>query len=221
MRGKHFFKPFAEILTALTMILVLGSNVQAASNYKVLYSFTGGADGNEFMWVTGAGNWFSSGLVRDGTGSLYGATATGGAYGYGVVFKLTPGSGERWTETVLYNFTGGTDGAYPFAGLVFDIVGNLYGTASGGGSGSCSNSYTSGCGVAFELTPNLDGSWTESVIYSFTGGADGAQPEARLTFDAAGNLYGTTNAGGLHLQSPCPTILSVANTTTGAASCSN
>lgn len=204
MRQKRLLRTTVEILAIMGVMLVVGTNAWAASKYKVLYSFTGGADGNEFMWVTGAGNWFSSGLVADQTGTFYGTTAAGGDYGYGVVFKLAPGSGGSWTETVLYRFTGGADGAYPFAGLVFDTAGNLYGTTSGGGSGSCSNSYTNGCGVVFELTPNLDGSWTENVIYSFTGGADGAQPEARLTFDASGNLYGTANAGGQHLSSPCP-----------------
>ena len=204
MRRKQLLRTFKGMLAILAMVLIFQGGAWAASNYKVLYSFTGGADGNEFMWVTGEGNWFSSGLVTDQTGTFYGTTAAGGTYGYGVVFQLTPGSGGSWTETVLYSFTGGTDGAYPFAGVVFDTAGNLYGTTSGGGSGSCSNSYTSGCGVVFELTPNLDGSWTEDVIYSFTGGADGAQPEARLTFDASGNLYGTTNGGGKHLSSPCP-----------------
>jgi hypothetical protein len=105
---------------------------------------------------------------------------------------------------VLYSFTGGADGAYPFAGPVFDSAGNLYGTTSGGGSGSCSNAYISGCGVVFELAPNLGGSWTEKVLYSFKGGADGAQPETRLIFDTTGSLYGTTAAGGAKLSGPCP-----------------
>ncbi len=77
-----------------------------------------------------------------------------------------------WTESVLYSFTGGTDGAYPFASLIFDAAGNLYGTTSGGGVGACSNAYTSGCGVVFELTPNLDGTWDENVMHSFMGGAE-------------------------------------------------
>jgi uncharacterized repeat protein (TIGR03803 family) len=194
----------AALMIIAVVILALAPSVSAASNYKVLYKFTGGADGNEFMEVTGEGNWFSSGLVFDAAGNLYGATAAGGAYGYGVIFKLVPNTDGTWTESVLYSFTGGPDGAYPFAGPIFDSAGNLYGTTSGGGFGSCSNAYTKGCGVVFELAPNLDGSWTESVLYSFTGGADGAQPEARLTFDTAGNLYGTTDAGGLHLSGPCP-----------------
>jgi len=194
----------AALLIVIVVILVLAPGASAAGKYKVLYKFTGGADGNEFMEVTNEGNWFSSGLVFDAAGNLYGATAAGGAYGYGVVFKLAPNTDGTWTESVLYSFTGGTDGAYPFAGPIFDTAGNLYGTTSGGGLDSCSNAYTKGCGVVFELTPNLDGSWSESVLYSFTGGADGAQPEARLTFDAAGNLYGTADAGGLHLSTKCP-----------------
>jgi len=195
-------KRLAAVTAALVVALMLSPLAWAASKYHVLYEFTGGADGNEFMEVTNEGNWFSSGLVFDTAGNLYGTTAAGGAYGYGVVFKLAPNSDGSWTESVLHSFTGGADGAYPFAGPIFDTAGNLYGTTSGGGSGSCSNAYTQGCGVVFELTPNLDGSWTESVLHSFTGGVDGAQPEARLTFDAAGNLYGTTDAGGVQ-SGPC------------------
>ena len=203
------YKKFLAAASAALLIVILVTlawtpGAWAASNYKVLHKFTGGADGNEFMEVTGEGNWFSSGLLLDVTGNLFGVTAAGGAYGFGVVFKLAPNTDGTWSQSVLYSFTGGADGGYPFAGLISDSAGDLYGTTSGGGSGSCSNAYTQGCGVVFELAPNLDGSWTESVLYSFTGGADGAQPEARLTFDPAGNLYGTTDAGGVRLSAPCP-----------------
>jgi len=96
------------------------------------------------------------------------------------------------TEKVLYRFAGGIDGAQPSAALVADHAGNLYGTTSQGGNQACSG----GCGTVFELTPNLDGSWTESVLYSFTGSDDGAFPQTSLIFDHAGNLYGTTLHGG-------------------------
>jgi uncharacterized repeat protein (TIGR03803 family) len=99
-------------------------------------------------------------------------------------------------EKVLYSFRGGSDGSYPIAGVVSDNVGNLYGTTTAGGSGSCSSADGIGCGTVFELSPVVGGRWTERVIYTFQGGQDGSYPRADLTFDVAGNLYGTTFAGG-------------------------
>jgi uncharacterized repeat protein (TIGR03803 family) len=96
------------------------------------------------------------------------------------------------TEKVLYSFAGGADGAGPFGGLVADAQGNLYGTTATGGNGACPG----GCGTVFELSPNSDGTWTETPLYSFTGGNDGVAPESGVIFDAAGNLYGTTIHGG-------------------------
>jgi len=134
----------------------------------VLYSFTGGNDGaNPF-----------AGLVLE-SGVLYGATYNGGASGYGVVFKL-----ERGKESVLYSFTGAADGANPYAGLVSDSKGNLYGTTASGGA--------SGYGVVFKIGKNGG----ETVLYSFTGGADGANPYGGLMRTSSGNLYGTTYNGG-------------------------
>lgn len=137
----------------------------------VLYSFTGGADGGDLQ----------AGVVRDSAGNLYGTTIEGGTFGVGVVFKLDP----TGNETVLYNFTGSADGALPYARLVRDEAGNLYGTAISGG--------TTGNGVVFKVDP----SGTETVLYSFTGGTDGALPEAGLIRDIKGNLYGATAYGGL------------------------
>ena len=97
-------------------------------------------------------------------------------------FKLTPSNGG-WTESILYNFTGGSDGSVPHAGVVFDGAGNLYGTTELGGA--------YGCGTVFELTPAGSG-WTESVLYSFMGNGDGCRPWAGVIFDHAGNLYGAT-----------------------------
>lgn len=139
----------------------------------VLYRFGNAPDGENP----------EGGLVRDASGNLYGSTSRGGANDRGTVYKLTQGSGG-WTETVLYSFTGGNDGASPEGSLVMDQAGNLYGTATfGGGSNN---------GVVYELSPT-SGGWTQTVLYSFTGGNDGGQPLAGPTLDPAGNLYGTAS----------------------------
>ena len=117
-------------------------------------------------------------LIFDAPGNLYGTTHNGGTNGYGTVFQLDP-SGAL---TVLHSFTGGSDGAYPEAGLIADMAGNLYGTTYGGGAGG---------GTVFQL----QASGTLTVLHTFTGG-DGAYPVAGLLADAAGNLYGTTAGGG-------------------------
>jgi uncharacterized repeat protein (TIGR03803 family) len=122
----------------------------------------------------------SAGLIIDASGNLYGTTYAGGADSLGTVFKVAPDG----TETVLYAFKGGNDGADPNAAVIADAKGNFYGTTYGGG--------TSGLGTVFELA--ADG--TESVLHSFAGGSDGENPFASLIFDAEGNLYGTTWSGG-------------------------
>lgn len=145
------------------------------SNVTVLYSFTGGADGAQPI----------DGLLLDSGGNLYGTTYTGGADNFGTVFKLTPDG----VHTVLYSFTGGSDGANPNGDLVTDAQGNLYGTTIGGGTGACTGS----CGVVFRLTP----AGHETVLHAFTGSAaDGGNPYAGVVRDRQGNLYGTTTAGG-------------------------
>ncbi|HXM41986.1 MAG TPA: choice-of-anchor tandem repeat GloVer-containing protein [Bryobacteraceae bacterium] len=144
--------------------------LDAAGNETTLYNFTGGADGGFPMGA----------LARDAAGNLYGATEDGGTAGAGVVFKLDS-SGH---ETVLHTFTGEADGRGPMGGTIRDQTGNLYGTAQGGGA--------TGAGVLFEV--NAAGN--ESTLYSFTGQGDGNRPEAGLSRDSAGNLYGTTYNGG-------------------------
>jgi uncharacterized repeat protein (TIGR03803 family) len=132
----------------------------------------------------------SGNLVFDTVGNLYGTTSAGGAGGRGAVFELSP-LGNSWTQTLLYSFSGfsgSTDGYDPRAGLVFDPAGNLYGTTYAGGE----NLYY---GTVFELSPS-PGNWTETIIYNFGGGSDGAYPESSLVFDSSGNLYGTTFGGG-------------------------
>jgi uncharacterized repeat protein (TIGR03803 family) len=146
----------------------------------------------------------ASSLVEDSAGNLYGTTELGGLVdcsspfsntGCGTVFELTPGS-SGWTETILYKFTGGTDGSSPMAGLVIDSQGSLYGTTSAGGDLSCPTLGSSyGCGTVFKLT-NRNGTWTESVLYAFPGGSNGAAPESQLVRDSAGNFYGTAVNGG-------------------------
>jgi len=189
MKSNQFWAAVSRTLAAATVtlivILALAPGAWAASKFKMLYQFTGGADGSRPFDT----------LIFDQAGNLYGTT--GGNTQYpgptpGNVFKLAPNADGTWTESVLYSFTGGADGGTPVEGLIFDQAGNLYGTTEFGGNLNCSY----GCGVVFELAPNLDGSWTESVLYSFTGGKDGSQPFAALIFDQAGNLYGTTGGGG-------------------------
>jgi uncharacterized repeat protein (TIGR03803 family) len=138
-------------------------------------------------------------LVADASGNLYGTTAWGGTYGWGAVFKLSLGESGKWTQTILYSFQGGTDGSTPTAGLIFDSAGNLYGTTSGDtqlfefGTG-CYIANT--CGTVFELSPNSNGTWTESILHAFGQGVDGGFPMGPVTFDKSGNLYGTTQYGG-------------------------
>jgi len=142
----------------------------------VLYGFSGGTDG----WAPRFGS-----LVFDHAGNMYNTTSLGGANGDGVVFEMSR-SGSGWTEQPIYSFSG-PDGAKPYSGLVFDSVGNLYGTTTQGGQ--------FGNGAVFELSPSGN-SWTEQVLYSFQGPSDGSAPTGALIFDQAGNLYGTANNGG-------------------------
>jgi uncharacterized repeat protein (TIGR03803 family) len=152
----------------------------------VLHDFAG-SDG---MYPKGA-------LVADKTGNLYGTTVNGGPscsqLGCGVVFELVREKAGKWIFKVLHNFAL-TDGANPYAGVIFDSQGDLYGTASSGGNlSACSDE--GGCGVVFKLTPDGKGHWTETVVYAFNG-SDGGGPMSPVTFDSSGNLYGTTSYGG-------------------------
>jgi uncharacterized repeat protein (TIGR03803 family) len=133
-----------------------------------------------------------AGLIADKDGNLYGTTVGGGNFnayhcgnsGCGTVFELAPDG----TETTLYAFEGKSDGSEPYAGLIRDKPGNLYGTTLFGGNANCH----AGCGTVFRIAP--DG--TETVLYSFKGGSDGEYPDGGVIADKAGNLYGTTSAGG-------------------------
>jgi uncharacterized repeat protein (TIGR03803 family) len=147
-------------------VFELSPNGSGGWNETVLHSFTGGADGSNPTY---------SGVIFDGGGNLYGTAWAGGAYGYGVVFELSP-VGTSWTETVLYSFANAPDGAYPSGDLIMDPAGKVYGTTQAGGN----------CGgdTVFELSPS-GGVWTEQVIYS-----ECDVNAAGLTMDAAGNIFG-------------------------------
>lgn len=136
----------------------------------IIYSFESGNDGEQPL----------GGVIMDDGGNFYGTTSAGGEFAQGVVFKLSP----EGQETVLYTFDGDAGGGSPYAGLVMDASGNLYGATSSGGRGS---------GTVFKLTP----SGKETVRHAFNGGADGAFPTYGLIMDARGNLYGTTPQGGV------------------------
>jgi uncharacterized repeat protein (TIGR03803 family) len=144
-----------------------------------------------------------TGLVFDSVGNLYGTTGYGGTsvpgcsgLGCGTVFELTPGSGGNWTEKVLYNFKGGTDGILPFSTPIFDKTGNLYGTTAGGGS--------SGFGTVFELIAGSGGKWTEKLLHNFqNNGTDGNDPIGSIAFDKLGRLYGSTASGGKYSGPDC------------------
>jgi uncharacterized repeat protein (TIGR03803 family) len=171
-------KTLAVVTITLFVILALAPSA-GAQTYKVLYTFTGGPDGAQPNEV----------LIFDGAGNLYSNTVYGGTYGAGTVFKLSPNPDGSWTESVLYSFTGGSDGRSPnLGGLVFDTAGNLYGTCHDGGK--------YGGGVLYKLAPNPDGTWTQTVIHQFKGRNDGSSPFGAPVFDKAGNLYGTAPGAG-------------------------
>ncbi len=163
----------------------------AAQQETVLHSFR--QNGKDGVWSYAS-------LIFDASGNLYGTTSYGGAYNQGTVFELSPKAGGGWMEKVLHSFGNGKDGVLPFASLVFDAFGNLYGTTSSGGDGSCVG-LTPGCGLVFELKPGAGGSWTEKILHNFNNnGTDGYNPNSGLIFDSAGNLFGTTPNGG---NGPC------------------
>ncbi len=132
-----------------------------------------------------------SGLVMDPSGNLYGTTYVGGVYDLGTVFRVHPNADGSWTESILHSFNAdGTDGYNPYANLVLDKNGNLYGTTYSGGN-------QGGDGTVFELSPEKNGTWQERVIFNFNY-TDGSAPYGGLVFDSIGRLYGTTEYGGTY-----------------------
>ena len=163
--------------------------VDRTGKETILHNFAGPPDGG------GDGAYSYDGVISDKVGNLYGVTFDGGAYGAGVVYKLDPAG----KETLLYSFAGGSDGSNPDSGLLFDPQGNLYGTTENGGNSECGGT---GCGIVYELSPQSDGSWMETTLYTFcslSNCADGEIPGGGpLIRDANGNLFGSTVIGGLY-----------------------
>jgi uncharacterized repeat protein (TIGR03803 family) len=170
-----------SLLAACAFFMATSAATQAgAQTETIVHTFSGQPDGQ---------GPFDS-LIVDASGNLYGTASGGGSHGGGIVFELTPNGAGGWTETTLYNFSSSPVGAAyePWAGLVFDSAGNLYGTTYYGG--------TYGYGTVFELR-QVGRQWNEKVLHSFnSNGKDGTYPRSNLTFDSAGNLYGTTPTGG-------------------------
>ena len=177
MGSRRFSHSANRILAICGAATMLATAAWAASTTRLIYSFAGNGDGE----------YTDTELVMDSAGNLYGTSVQGGTYGGGTVFQVTPAG----VHTVLYDFTGGSDGGEPYKGVTLDAVGNLYGTAVTGGGGSCEG----GCGVVFKLTTS-GGTWTQTVIHTFTGGNDGSGPGSPVAIDRHGNVYGTTPTGG-------------------------
>ncbi len=174
-------------LSLLVLVGAFLSKPAWAQTFQVIHNFSGGGDGANPQ----------TGFSIDAAGNLYGTTFDGAA-GYGTVFKLR-NSGDGWVLTPLYTFRGGNDGAYPAGRVIIASDGTLYGTTADGGGNGCG---TLGCGTVYRLRPaasrpsSVLAPWTETVLYRFTGTNDGASPQGELTFDSAGNLYGTAQSGG-------------------------
>jgi len=166
---------------AAAMTAALCAPAAYAAKDHVVYTFTDATDGG----------FPQGGVIQDGKGNFFGTTTSGGTGHNGVVYELTQNKTTKaWTQTTLYAFTGGNDGGIAQAGLVADAKGNLFGTTYAGGA--------SGEGVVFELSPPANGgtTWTETTLWTFTGGNDGGEPTDALVLDSKGNLYGTTDGGG-------------------------
>ena len=170
-------------ISTLVALMVMLTYTAWGQSEKIIHTFSGGNDGAVPL----------AGLISDSNGNFYGTTESGGINGAGTVFQLTPNSSGTWSETILYtfNFDGSGDAAFPTSSLIFDAQGNLYGTALAGGS--------VGQGAIFELSPQANKVWTEKILYSFAGGTDGGFLYGEgLTLDSKGNLYGTSDLGGVH-----------------------
>jgi uncharacterized repeat protein (TIGR03803 family) len=171
-------------------VFKLGRQPNGTWRQTILYAFTG---------KNGDGVAPLGGVVLDSKGNLYGTTFQGGSLNNGTVFELTPNGNGPWTETILYDFTGKSDGGSPRTPLTIDSAGNLYGTTPAKFGGSMG-------GTVFRLNQS-GGQWIQTVLYTFgTNPSDGSSPSG-VVFDARGNLYGTTFAGGIGCNNPgCGTV---------------
>jgi len=171
------------LAVGIVFLPVFITGAAQAQSFSVIYDFSEG----------GGGETPQAGLIADANGNFYGTAALGGADGYGTVYELPATGGE----IALYSFTGGSDGAEPSLTLLRGSGGGLYGVTPAGGNltGVCA---PVGCGVVFGVSPR----GLERVLYTFTGGSDGAIPDSVLVSDGAGNLYGTAGAGG-SFSGPC------------------
>ena len=179
MHKKDLSIPLVLVLAVMAFSAL--ATRSAAQTETLLYSFGGNAKD--------AVQPFSS-LIFDKAGNLYGATYSGGIHGQGTVFELMPKAGGGYIEKVLHNFiNNGVDGRGPWGNLIFDKNGNLYGTTMSGGADDV--------GTVFELLPQKGGTWTETILHSFSNnGTDGQGATTGVILDAKGNIYGTTEAGG-------------------------
>ena len=186
--------PLSRLALLLFIAAVLCAGAGAAQTLTVLHTFTGGADGSNPY----------AGVTMDAAGHLYGTAEKGGA-GFGTVFELKR-AGAGWTFSPLYKFVGGEDGAGPDGRVAFGPNGTLYGvTAHGGNPSNCNGD---GCGTVYNLRPparactNALCPWAETVVHAFgtQNPQDGIIPTGDVAFDAAGNLYGVTNNGGVQFD---------------------
>jgi len=167
-----------KCLMALGALIALTLAAAAQQTVSAIYNF-GNANGA----------YPHGGLAFDSHGNIFGTATSGGFFNQGVVFELQPESGGSWSGRTIYNFGNiANDGAYPYASLVADSAGNVYGTTSAGG--------VYGGGTVFELIPNSRGNYNETILHNFGSGSDGKTLYSNLIFDSSGNLYGTTYSGG-------------------------
>jgi len=196
-RKNGIFTAALRASAAALIVMFLGFAAMPAAQaqtYQVLYNFTGnGSNGVPYFPYAG--------LAITAGGNLYGTTMRGGTYENGTAFRLKR-AGSGWLLNVLYSFQGGSDGASPVSGVTIGPGGVLYGTTEAGGDPSCG--IGGGCGTVYSLRPlaqavaNAESPWTETVLYRFQGGTDGAVPKyGSLVFDSAGNFFGTTLYGGV------------------------
>jgi hypothetical protein len=173
------------VVAAITFSLAVSAQAQTET---VLYNFGPG-------W---AGNYPDGTVLLDDAGNIYGTTQFG-ANCCGVVYEMSPASGGGWTYKVLRGFSNNSYGSYVSPTLTRDSAGNLYGATINGGNMSV-NCNGTGCGVVFELSPTSSGPWKETVLHTFSGGTDGANPYGNLLLGPDGSLYGTTFRGGNNHQ---------------------